>query len=242
MSPDVVDLLLPEADEERRAHARRVATCLRLLANDASPRRASRVGLALESARNELARDRRGRLLEALRELLVAHLAAVRSADAFLTLEPPDGDVHSAWSALEEERAALPWLAGVPAPGESPLEVAGRLLVCARRLGLDLALELDHRQRRPVPVAEFDAEQSHVGLPLIDPKDRPGADTVAGAEVGQVASPADGDLGGALNQLRLARGLPAMPLDALRPYASAGARGSLSSSADSPASGTARTV
>ena len=34
-----------------------------------------------------------------------------------------------------------------------------------------------------------------------------------------------GDLGGALNQLRLARGLPALPLDALRPYASAGARG-----------------
>jgi 2-phosphoglycolate phosphatase len=34
-----------------------------------------------------------------------------------------------------------------------------------------------------------------------------------------------GDLGGALNQLRIARGLPAMPLDTLRPYASAGARG-----------------
>lgn len=34
-----------------------------------------------------------------------------------------------------------------------------------------------------------------------------------------------GDLGGALNQLRLARGLPPLPLDILRPYASAGARG-----------------
>lgn len=34
-----------------------------------------------------------------------------------------------------------------------------------------------------------------------------------------------GDLGGALNQLRVARGLAPMPLDDLRPYASAGARG-----------------
>lgn len=34
-----------------------------------------------------------------------------------------------------------------------------------------------------------------------------------------------GDLGGALNQLRIARGLPALPLETLRPYASAGARG-----------------
>jgi 2-phosphoglycolate phosphatase len=34
-----------------------------------------------------------------------------------------------------------------------------------------------------------------------------------------------GDLGGALNHLRVARGLAPLPLDALRPYASAGARG-----------------
>ncbi len=34
-----------------------------------------------------------------------------------------------------------------------------------------------------------------------------------------------GDLGGAVNQLRLNRGLPAMPLEILRGYASAGARG-----------------
>jgi N-acetyl-D-muramate 6-phosphate phosphatase len=34
-----------------------------------------------------------------------------------------------------------------------------------------------------------------------------------------------GDLGGALNHLRIARGLPPLPLDALRPYASSGARG-----------------
>ncbi len=34
-----------------------------------------------------------------------------------------------------------------------------------------------------------------------------------------------GDLGGALNALRVARGLSPLPLDTLRPYASAGARG-----------------
>ena len=34
-----------------------------------------------------------------------------------------------------------------------------------------------------------------------------------------------GDLGGALNRLRAERGLPALPIELLRPYASAGARG-----------------
>lgn len=36
-----------------------------------------------------------------------------------------------------------------------------------------------------------------------------------------------GDLGGALNQLRVSRGLAPLPLEVLRPYASAGARGLL---------------
>lgn len=178
MSPDVVELLLPEADEERRAFARRVATCLRLLANDASPRRASRVGLALESARSELARDRRERLLEALRGLLVAHLAAVRSADAFLTLEPADGDVRAAWSALEEERASLPWLAGVPAPGESPLEVAGRLLVCARRLGLEeRELSLWEARRTALALGAREGERAFRALLARSPD----AEALAGA-------------------------------------------------------------
>lgn len=140
MSPapvDVVELLLPEANEARRARARRLATCLRLLANDASPRRAARVSLALEGARAELARDTRERLLAALARLLALHLAAARSADAFLSLDVGTGDAQSAWDTLQEERAELPWLALVPQPGESPLEVAGRLLACARRLGLD---------------------------------------------------------------------------------------------------------
>lgn len=34
-----------------------------------------------------------------------------------------------------------------------------------------------------------------------------------------------GDLGGAVNQMRVARGMPAMSIESLRPYASAGARG-----------------
>jgi N-acetyl-D-muramate 6-phosphate phosphatase len=34
-----------------------------------------------------------------------------------------------------------------------------------------------------------------------------------------------GDLGGAVNQMRVARGMPAMSIELLRPYASAGARG-----------------
>lgn len=41
-----------------------------------------------------------------------------------------------------------------------------------------------------------------------------------------------GDLGGALNHLRLQRCLPALPLDVLRPHASAGARGLLAAGLD----------
>jgi phosphoglycolate phosphatase len=41
-----------------------------------------------------------------------------------------------------------------------------------------------------------------------------------------------GDLGGALNQLRLQRGLAPLPLDMLRPYASAGARGLIGAGLD----------
>ena len=41
-----------------------------------------------------------------------------------------------------------------------------------------------------------------------------------------------GDLGGALNRLRADRGLEPLPLDMLRPYASAGARGGASGGVD----------
>ena len=41
-----------------------------------------------------------------------------------------------------------------------------------------------------------------------------------------------GDLGGAVNQMRVARGMPAMPIDSLRPYASAGARGLIGAGLD----------
>lgn len=41
-----------------------------------------------------------------------------------------------------------------------------------------------------------------------------------------------GDLGGAVNQMRVARGLPAMSIDLLRPHASAGARGLIGAGLD----------
>jgi hypothetical protein len=175
---DVVELLLPDADEARRARARRLATCLRLLANDASPRRAARVGLGLDGARAELARGTRERLLAALCELCARHLAAVRSADAFLTLGERAGDAQAAWSVLQEERADLPWLAGVPEPGESPLEVAGRLLACARRLGLDAGeLALWEARRRALALGPREGELAFRALLA----QAPGAAALCGA-------------------------------------------------------------
>lgn len=168
MSPasvDVVELLLPEADEERRSRARRLSTCLRLLANDASPRRAARVGLALDGARAELARETRERLIEAVSRLFALHLAAARSADAFLSLDVGDGDAQAAWDVLHEERAESPWLAVVPQPGESPLEVAGRLLACARRLGLDEdVLALWDARRRALSLGPREGEAAFRAL------------------------------------------------------------------------------
>jgi len=41
-----------------------------------------------------------------------------------------------------------------------------------------------------------------------------------------------GDLGGAVNQMRVARGMAAMPIESLRPFASAGARGLIGAGLD----------
>ena len=134
---DLLELLLPEADEGRRAQARRLTTFLRLVSNAASPRRAESVGLRLEGARCELESATRERLLAALCDLVAHHLAAVRDPASFLDLGEPRHSHQAAWSTLEEERAELPELPHVPSPGERPLEVASRLLAGAERLGLD---------------------------------------------------------------------------------------------------------
>ena len=134
---DVLELLLPDVGAAQEALARKLVTCLRLLAHAASPRRASSVQLGLESARSELELSTRERLHEALCDLLIHHLGAARGPESFLELGTAEHAHDEAWGRLGEERAPLRGLAHVPAPGESPLEVAARLIACGERLGLD---------------------------------------------------------------------------------------------------------
>ncbi len=156
MSPragEVLELLLPEATEAFGARARSLMTFLRLVADDASPRRAASVRLALDGARAELERATSERLLAALRDLLAHHLTAAGDPESFLDLGVASQSHQEAWTVLEEERAEHGWLAQVPAPGERPLEVASRLLTCAERVGL-CALEAELWRARLRRLAE----------------------------------------------------------------------------------------
>jgi sigma-54-interacting transcriptional regulator len=136
-SPDALELLLPDAAPGVWQRAQRVTTFLRLLSNDSRCIAPSRVHVNLERAKGELERELRTRLARALEELLARHLEAVLGGESFLGIGEREESSQAAWSALEESREELPWLAGVPEPGEGPLEVALRLLECLERVGSD---------------------------------------------------------------------------------------------------------
>jgi hypothetical protein len=131
---DALELLLPEAAAGEQALARKVATCLRLLAHSASPRKAVNVGLRIEGARSELEHATRERLGALLGDLLAHHMGAARRAESFLDFRAPALAHDEAWLALSEERAVVAGLPHVPAPGERPLDVASRLIANAQRL------------------------------------------------------------------------------------------------------------
>lgn len=132
MSPadDALELLLPDASEAARERARSVVRCLRLVVDDAHASRAQTVGVDLTRARRELDRHGRAQIDQALRELLRQHLEAAVPADSCAWFGEPGAGWSAAWSALEEQRASEPELPSVPAPGETALEVAERLLAC----------------------------------------------------------------------------------------------------------------
>lgn len=144
-----LELLLPEADEAQRAHARRMTSALRLLVDDARSAHAHVVGVDLTRARRELELQSRGQLEATLRDLLRLHLDAALPADSFLSLGEPTANAQRSWSVLEELRSTHEGLPGVPEPGEGALAVATRLLAAlethgaqALRGGADLELEL----------------------------------------------------------------------------------------------------
>ena len=79
---DVLDTLLPEADEELAHRARRVTTLLRLLRAEAHSRAPASVGLSLERARAERERERRAEAARAVADLAIHHLDAIQCSVA----------------------------------------------------------------------------------------------------------------------------------------------------------------
>ncbi|HVS11672.1 MAG TPA: sigma 54-interacting transcriptional regulator, partial [Planctomycetota bacterium] len=133
---DALEVLLPGAPPPLAERAKRLTTFLRLLANDSRVESGASVRVTLEGARGELERQARRRLLAAVLDLARHHLYAALGAESFAWLGEVEGTAQEGWSALEDLREELPWLAVVPEPGEPPLEVAMRLIDSGRRLGL----------------------------------------------------------------------------------------------------------
>jgi transcriptional regulator with AAA-type ATPase domain len=131
---DALELLLPDAAVNVMSRARDVTHFLRLLSDDARPARASSVGIDWERARTELERHDIQRLARAITDLLRHHLNAVSSGESFAWYGDTALGVQGAWRLLDDFRDEMPWLAGVPEPGEDALGVAERLLESLTRI------------------------------------------------------------------------------------------------------------
>lgn len=130
---ETLELLVPEGGELlRRAGA--AAELARSLGGGAARPAAPDAA----RSREELERQRRLRVGIALEDLLVHHLSAQVGGGGFAWFGRARGGLQQAWRTLDlfrdSRREPLP---GVPAPGESPLAVAGRLLEGLYRLGWD---------------------------------------------------------------------------------------------------------
>jgi hypothetical protein len=134
-SEDALDLLLPGSHEADLHRARKVTHFLRLLSDDARSQRAGSVGIDFERASGELERQDRESLEQALEDLLRHHLRP--RAESFVWLGEPKLGLQAAWQLAAEFRGALPWLAGVPEPGEPACDVADRLTLSLERLPTD---------------------------------------------------------------------------------------------------------
>lgn len=136
---EALELLLPDADDRRRAEAERVADFLRLLQADAS-RAGEGVSVDLTRARDDLARSGRGRLEGSLHDLCAHHLAALIDPQRFLHPGEALRPAAEAWRELESLREEYDGLADLPGPSESVSAVAARLIESlARHMGDDAA-------------------------------------------------------------------------------------------------------
>jgi transcriptional regulator with AAA-type ATPase domain len=136
---DALELLLPDAEPPLMQRARDVTHFLRLLSDDAHSARAASVGIDWDRARTELEEHDVRRLVRALTDLMRHHLNAISAGDSFAWCGETALGVQAGWRLLEEFRDEMPWMAGVPEPGESPWRVAERLLESLVRLGISEA-------------------------------------------------------------------------------------------------------
>ncbi len=131
---DALELLLPDAEANVMNRARDVTHFLRLLSDDALSARAASVGIDWERARRELEQHDLRRLTQGIKDLLRHHLIAIADGESFAWYGEPVLGVQGAWRLLDDFRDELPWLAGVPEPGETPARVGERLLESLARL------------------------------------------------------------------------------------------------------------
>jgi len=132
---DALEVLLPDAAPQFWQRAQRLTTFLRLLSDDARAHGGASIAINLARARGEFERSAAARLVRSHEELLRHHLYALLGPDSFAHFGECEAAVQRAWSELEEERTEAPWLAEVPAPGESAQSVATRLLAGLERAG-----------------------------------------------------------------------------------------------------------
>ncbi len=128
---DVIELLMSGESEQRCRDARSWTALMRLLMDDARSSEAGRVAVSLEQASSAFDRhvteEIRAQLVELLRVFLRATLRGTGRGGWFYP-RGGEGVPESCWASLQQYRAERPWLAGVPAPNESAISVAERLL------------------------------------------------------------------------------------------------------------------
>ncbi len=132
---DALELLLPDANAERRAGARRVTSFLRLLVDDAHAAHARTLGVDLMRARKELESEARQRILRALRDLVRQYIDAAIPAESSMCVGASHASAQDAWTELTQLRLQEPELPELPRPGEATLAIAERLTQALERWG-----------------------------------------------------------------------------------------------------------